>query len=749
MGSDSPVVQAGRSRFSIAAVRLGCLGAVMALGGIGAHAHAQGLFDHGSVSFTAAQAMRGRQAYNDSCSACHGGNLDDGQFGPPVKGPSFTAQWHNQSASALLSFVATKMPPSAPDSLDNQTYADIDAYILQQNGEKAGAAELSAATVAAAAPHTARTGGGFSGGFGAFGNHDATYKADIARRQSVLDEITPVTAQMLREPAAADWLMWRGDYGTTGYSKLDQINTHNAGDLGLAWSLTLPVSANEITPLVHDGVLFVESANTVEALDGANGHMLWQYIRQLPNGLHNGRDARMKSLAIYQDMLYAPTADGHVVALDVKTGKLIWDEAILTPAEGMHEGEVDGVAYHISGGPLVADGKVVIGVSLGINTAGGDFIVGLDGKTGKELWRFHTIARPGQPGGDSWNGAPVDQRYGAGVWTVASYDPDLNQVYFGTGNTYDMGTLLLPKPRKGKSNDALFTDSTLALNPDTGKLVWYYQHMNRDVWDLDWVFEQSLITLPIDGQPTKLLVTGGKLGIFDALNRADGKYEFSKDAGLQNLVASIDPKTGMKIVNPADDHPQAGKTYLICPSASGARSWITTSYDPTTDILYVPLLETCMNYSFVPRNAAEVAAGGLDMRGSPQPRPGSDGKFGRIEAINLKTRQIVWTLRQRAPIESSMLASAGGVVFSGSHDREFHAYDSATGKLLWQAGLNAAPSSSPVTYSSDGVQYVAVVAGGGGPLDAGAGALTPEIDDPAGSTTLWVFKLRSAAAAAP
>jgi alcohol dehydrogenase (cytochrome c) len=266
---------------------------------------------------------------------------------------------------------------------------------------------------------------------------------------------------------------------------------------------------------------------------------------------------------------------------------------------------------------------------------------------------------------------------------------------------------------------------------------------------LDWVFEQSLITLPVNGKPTKLLVTGGKLGIFDALNRANGKYEFSKDAGLQNLVASIDPKTGMKIINPAFDHPQAGRTDEICPSASGARSWITTSYDPTTDILYVPLLETCMNYSFVPRNPAEVAAGGMDMRGSPSPRPDSDGKFGRIEAINLKTRQIVWTLRQRAPIESSMLASAGGVVFSGSHDREFHAYDGANGKLLWQAGLNAAPSSSPVTYSAEGVQFVAVVAGGGGPLDAGAGALTPEIDDPAGSTTLWVFKLRSAAAPAP
>jgi alcohol dehydrogenase (cytochrome c) len=310
-----------------------------------------------------------------------------------------------------------------------------------------------------------------------------------------------------------------------------------------------------------------------------------------------------------------------------------------------------------------------------------------------------------------------------------------------------MGTLLLPKPRKGQSKDALYTDSTLALNPDTGKLVWYYQHMNRDVWDQDWVFEQSLVTLPVDGRPAKLLVTGGKLAIFDALDRADGKYEFSKDAGLQNLVVRIDPKTGAKIVNPALENPRGGQTYYICPSTSGERNWIATSFDPTTDILYVPLLEACMDYSFVPRAAAQVAGGGVDMRGMPVPPHGGDGMFGRIEAINLRTRQIVWTMRQRAPIESAMLASAGGVIFSGSHDREFHAYDSATGKLLWQTSLTSSPSSSPVTYAVGGVQYVAVVAGGGSNLDSVGSTLTPEIDDPTGTTSLWVFKLRGASPA--
>ncbi|MGH8142736.1 MAG: PQQ-binding-like beta-propeller repeat protein [Steroidobacteraceae bacterium] len=742
---------------SLGLVRLGHISALTALtvmAGLGVTAQAQSLFHSGPVNFTDAQAARGKAAYNDSCASCHGRNLDDGQFGPAVKGPTFQAQWQAQPAAALYSFVATKMPPTSPDSLDSQVYADIDAYLLQQNGEKAGTNELTAAGIAKAVAVVAATApAGRPGAPAARGpftppdNHDAIYQAAMARREGLLDGITPVTAQMLRDPPAADWLMWRGTYATLSYSRLDQINAHNAGNLGVAWTLALPASGNEITPLVHDGVLFVESANTVEALDGADGSVLWQYVRQLPSRLHNGHQSRMKALAIYQDKLYAPTADGHIVALDVKTGRLIWDTSVFAAAQGGHAGKADENAYSLTGGPIVADGKVVAGVSLATNTPGGDFIIGLDGQTGKELWLFHTIARPGQPGGDSWNGAPVDQRYGAGVWTVGSYDPDLNLVYFGTGNTYDAGTLLLPQPYKGRSNDALYTDSTLALNPDTGKLAWYYQHMKRDVWDLDWVFEQSLLTLPVNGRPTKLLVTGGKLAIFDALDRATGKYEFSKDAGLQNLVVRIDPKTGAKIVNPADATPKPGQSSYHCPSFNGARNWITTAFDPTTDILYVPLLEACTDYRFVPRDAKQVAGGGVDIHGLSIPAHGSDGKFGRIEAINLRTRQIVWTMRQRAAIESSTLASAGGVIFSGSHDREFHAYDSATGKLLWQIGLNSAPSSSPVTYDAGGEQYVAVVAGGGSDLDTAGGALTPEIADPTGTTTLWVFKLHNAAPA--
>lgn len=724
-------------RLSRGAVGRWLMAGILTAGTLGSvQAASDPLLSDGPVSYTAAQAARGKISYDSYCASCHGGNLDDGQFGPPVKGGVFRAQWHAQSAAALETFVATRMPPTGPVGLDSQAYADIDAYLLQQNGEPAGASELVAANVPPRSPG-AGAGGRSDSNFTSLANQDAQYRQAEAAIAATLAHVQPVSDAMLRDPPATDWLMWRRTYDSQGFSPLKQINRGNVAHLQVAWSRALPVSGNEITPLVHDGVLFIESADTIEALDAASGQQLWQYVRPLPASMRNGRASRMKAMAIYQDLLYAPTADGHLIALDVHSGDVRWDHEIIAPAQGVS----------LDGGPIVVNGKVLIGVSLGVNTAGGDFIVGLDAHSGAQVWRFNTIAQPGEPGGNSWNGAPFNQRYGSGVWTAGSYDPALNRVYFGTGNTYDVGTLLQPydpppsaSTPPDASRDALYTDSTLALNPDTGKLDWYYQHFNGDVWDQDWVFEQTLLTLPIDGVAHRLLVTAGKLAIFDALDRDTGHYEFSKDAGLQNLVTQIDPHTGRKSFDPALT-PIGGKTYLVCPSTWGARNWIATSYDPSTDTLYVPLFENCMNYSWVPRSPAEVAAGGDDIHGILRPRPDSDGKFGRIEAINLRTRQIVWTHRQRAELTSSMLASAGGVLFSGSHDSVFRAYDEATGQPLWQIVLNASPNSTPITYTADGVQYVAVVAGGGGPLDASIGTMTPEIVSPPGGTTLWVFRL--------
>ncbi len=700
-------------------------------------------------SFTASQAERGKTAYNQSCANCHGSNLNDGEFAAALKGAAFQKKWGGQSPAALFSYMLQKMPPAGPGTLGGQTYADLEAYILQANGVEPGATELTPAQLGGPNAQGAPAAQGFQGDVvrGTQGNRDAIYKAVMARRAAELEKLSPVTDDALRNPSNADWLMWRRTYAGLGFSPLAQIKKSNVSDLRLAWSRALPLSADEITPLVHDGVVFIESGSTLQALDGTKGDLLWQYVRPLGDQLINGRESTMRGIAIYQDKLYAPTADGHVIALNVKTGKLVWDHQIIVPLTGVYAHSNHD--FRLDGAPIVAHGKVMIGVSLGItNPAGGCFIVGLDAQTGDQVWRFQTIPRPGQPGGDSWNGAPVDQRFGASVWTGGSYDPKLNLAYFGTGNTYDVATLLQPHAEKGESNDGLYTDSTVALDPDTGKLAWYYQHMNRDVWDLDWAFEQLLITLPVRGKPTDLVVSGGKMAIFDAVNRSNGNYAFSKDLGLQTLVSSIDPTTGKKIINPALE-PVANKTVLICPDANGARNWPATSYDPTTHILYVPLTEYCMDYTWTPQDAAQTAAGGLDIRFTLRLRPDTDGKMGRIDAVNLETKKVEWMDRQRAPIASAMLATAGGLVFAGAQDREFTAYDSATGKALWEAGLNATPSSYPITYAVGGKQYVAVVSGGGGPLDASGASLAPEFDSPAGGTTLWIFKLPDTGTPAP
>jgi alcohol dehydrogenase (cytochrome c) len=539
-----------------------------------------------------------------------------------------------------------------------------------------------------------------------------------------LDKFTSVTDSLLRNPPASDWLVWRRTYDDQGFSPLRQINRGNVADLHVAWSFSLPSGPNEGTPLVHDGVLFQQSyGDRVQAFDAASGDILWQYTRELPKDVAPGVK---RNISIYGEMVLLATSDTHVVALNAKNGHVVWDHEI-----------ADYKDVHLTGGPLVAKGKVMIGTQG--RTAGGNYIVGLDPETGKEFWRFNTIAQPGEPGGNSWNGLPVEKRNGASVWTAGSYDPDLNLVFFGPGQTYDTGPLLHPVNQPGITNDGLYTDTTLALNPDTGKLAWSYQHMANDQWDLDWAFERELIQLPVNGANQKLVVTGGKEAVFDVLDERTGKYAFSMDMGLQNVIAAIDPKTGAKAINP-DVMLGDGKPHTICPHPGGGRNWMPTSYNPEEKTLYIPMNETCMD--LIPTHEGERASLSSGVRWTLRPRPGSDGKYGRIEAVNLETKKVVWTDRQRAPRTTGVLATAGGILFAGSMDRWIRAYDDSDGKVVWRTRLNDVPNSCPITYSVNGKQYVAVVAGNGGSDAMTWPVLVPEIHNPPDrSATLWVFEL--------
>src|SRR5215831_17699482 len=554
--------------------------------------------------------------------------------------------------------------------------------------------------------------------------------ADVAltsfpRRTNPLDKITPVTDTLLAYVPESDWLTWRRGHDAAGYSPLATINTDNIRHLRSAWTWSLPNGPNEGTPLVHDGVLFVHAfGDKVQALDAATGDLLWQYSRQLPSG---EAPSVKRAIAIYGDRLYVATSDVHIVALDVRTGQVVWDQAIGSRKEG----------FGVTGGPLVARGKVMLG-TIG-RAAGGNVIVALDAATGKEAWRFHVIARPGEPGGNSWNGVPLDKRTGASVWIPGSYDLELNLAFFGPAQTYDTAPLRDSSGVSGVTNDALYTDSTVALDPDTGKLVWYFQHQNNDQWDLDWAFERQIIKLPLFGEKRTIVLTGGKQAIFDTLDAASGIYASSIDLGLQNVVTSIEPKTGAKNIDrklvPGD-----GETKFICPHAGGARSWLPTSYDPATKLIYIPLVESCMDV--LPVAAGENSNLTTGVRWRLRPRPDSDGKYGRLEAINIQTGQIAWIVRQRAPQTTGVLATAGGVVFAGALDRMFGAYDSSTGALLWKTRLNDVPNSSPITYMANGKQYIAVTVGNGGAQAMTFPPLVPEIQNPPEpGAAIWVFEL--------
>ncbi len=678
------------------------------------------------LAFTPAQATEGQSAYAQNCSGCHGQNLDDGEFAPPVKGSGFTQQWGGKNVSELFNYVSTKMPPSNAGGLGNPVYLQITAFILQSNGVALTATNLpgsAPATTSRLRPATRPSPGGGLSPYASL--IPAPHKANP------LDKLTPVTDAELQNPPAGEWLTWRRTYDDSGFSPLKQINKSNVARLRSAWSWSLYPGPNEATPLVHDGVIFVHSSGDhLQALDAATGDLLWDYSRRPPlakPGIFLNPVKR--NIAIYGNHIIFDTSDLHVVALDTKTGDVAWEHEVLDLDKNPRIG--------LTGGPIVAKGKVIIGTEG--QGSGGNMIVALDAATGKEAWRFYTIARPGEPGGNSWNGLPLEKRSGASVWTAGSYDSALNLVFIGTAQTYDTGPLVHPSTEPGVTNDGLYTDTTLAFDPDTGKLVWHFQHVQNDQWDLDWAFERQLVHLKINGEDKKLVVTSGKEAFYDALDAATGKYAFSLDLGIQNVITSVDPVTGKKTIN----HQVVvgdGETKTVCPHAGGAKSWIPGALNPDTKILYVPLVESCMD--LIP--VAKGERGGLSsgVRFTIRPRLDGDGNYGRFEAINLETRKPVWTDRQRAPQTTGALDTAGGVVFDGSLDRYIRAYDDSNGKVLWETRLNDVPSSCPITYSVNGKQYVAVVVGNGGAHTITWPPLVPEIQNPpSGGAELWVFEL--------
>ncbi len=543
-------------------------------------------------------------------------------------------------------------------------------------------------------------------------------KAAIATMLAPLDKLTPVTEEMLRNPAPGDWLNWRRTQNGWGYSPLNQINRTSVKNLKVAWTFSMdssPGAVNETTPIVHDGVMFLWSfGETVNALDAKTGTALWSFTWDLPDDYPSlpGFYRTKRSLAIGGDKLIMGTIDMHVIALDIKTGKKVWD--VVTDNYKSER------TYN--SGPLVVKDKVLIGAgNCGPGSAnsdpkvalysppGGCFITGHDLATGKELWRFNTTAHHDDPGGNTWNNLPDDKRDGGAIWVAGQYDPELNLTYWGTGSPSPWSTI----KRGTFGADSLYVNSTLALNPDTGKLVWHYQHVPHDPYDQDYPFERIIVPVTVRGERHKAVITVGKPGIFEAMDAATGKFLFAVDPGAQNDI-TVDPVTGVRTTL-AEPAPAGVKN---CPNGEGVRSFPAGSYSPSSNRYYLPIYDHCM---------------------------GKEGDTpARFLALDLNTQKLVWDIRTRVPQSSAQLTTAGGLVFSATPDRYFRAFDDEDGRVLWTSPrLNDVPNAFPITYMVDGKQYIAMAAGNAGLQGNWAINYAPEIGAVRGpkSSVLWVFEL--------
>ena len=543
--------------------------------------------------------------------------------------------------------------------------------------------------------------------------------------QAHAQNFMPVTDAVLQNPDPADWLSWRRTLDGWGYSPLDQIDRSNAGQLRLAWSWGLEPGVSQTTPVVHDGIMYIANpGNVVQALDAGTGDFIWEYRREMDERRRTA--AQMRSLAIYRDLVILNTFDAHVVGLDARTGEVRWDTRVMPDQEG----------YGFSSGPIVADGTIVAGLR-GCERFREDtcYIVGLDGRTGQLLWRTSTVARPGERGGDTWGDLPLLFRAGSDAWIPGSYDPVSGLVYYGTSQAKPWS-----RDARGTDGDALYSNSTLALDPATGEMQWYFQHIPGDSHDMDETFERILIDY--DGKQS--VFSMGKLAILWELDRVTGEFLRAVDLGYQNIV-DVDPQTGT-VTHREDMVSGVGEELYFCPSTGGFKGLRAMAYHPETTALYVPLNLNCETAAFGPVKRREGGGGTGGVRDRQNHfHPDAPDQLGEFQALDIRTGETLWKQRRRAPYNTAALTTGGGLVFIGDWERHVFAYDVRTGDELWRTRLSTMANGYPITYGVDGTQFIAF--GAGGPLGGSSWTsilpadLTPEKRNPRAGNAIFVFAL--------
>ncbi len=538
----------------------------------------------------------------------------------------------------------------------------------------------------------------------------------------------PISAERLLEPEPGDWMGYRRTYDVTAFSPLTAINRDNVRDLRLAWAYSMRDNSRWVaTPIVANGLMYVsEGSGRVVAFDVATGELVWTHVREYPEDVRASEAfPRHRGVSIYGDTIYWGTADSHLVALDARTGSVLWDVVTGDYTEG------GGHAHP----PLIAEGKVFIGMSGGDFAARGRFQA-FDAATGEALWTLYTVPKAGEPGYETWTDNGIWAPTGGATWNTVSYDPDLRLVYFSTGQ---------PAPWTTASRgpgDSLYTNTIIAADAETGEMRWHFQLVPADEWDRS-AYESMLVDLEIEGVMRQALISTGKIGWGVVLDRATGEFLHAFKTAYDNTIvgwtdegrAIYDPKA---IPKPEDV--DSGKVFEICPHIHGARNLHAPSYSPLTGLYYLGINNSCMNAQVVtPEFNPVLGLTGVTYTASLAPGYDYVGEFVAFDPVTGE-REWVWRPPSGTPMTASALATAGGIVFGGTADRQLFALDAETGELLWQTRLNGDISGAPITFEHDGKQYLAVAAGGRVAPTGTLGRLVG-IDVPQGSGVLWVFEL--------
>src|SRR6201993_3062721 len=518
----------------------------------------------------------------------------------------------------------------------------------------------------------------------------AALPAQTSRTTSVSTRIDVEPARLASVPVSANWLSYNGDYTGRRYSDLREIDVNNVGQLRAQWVFHVPNSNHlEVTPVVVDGIMFVTSANDAYALDAQTGRTLWQYSRPITEGLiDDASQHHNRGVGIWHSRIYMETDNAHLLCLDARSGHLLWDVAYT-------DGNPN---YGATSAPLVVKEKVLVGTSGGDDGVRG-FVAAYDAETGKEAWRFWTIPGPGEFGSSSWPGESY--KLGGGTtWMPGTFDPELNTMFWGTSNPapdFDGG------PRPG---DDLYTDCLLALDPDSGKLKWYFQFTPHDLFDYDAVETPVLVDATFRGQLRKLLVQANRNGFLYVLDRTNGEFlSATRFVDRLNWAKEIEAH-GRPVLTGVRPSPEGTE---VCPGFAGATNWYSPSYNPNTHQLYFLALEDCGTFFVKPEHFVEGRA--YYATGVRRPRGSQAQKI--LLAYDLDTGKFAWKYPQIGERDSTAgtVATASGLLFFGDNAQAIEAVDAKMGVPLWHFTMGQSIHASPMSYSILGKQYVAIAAG--------------------------------------